>query len=109
MRTHVDLTCDDGSLLTPCTCPECGRKCLTTHHLRGHMQRRHFPKVKKKSNVLDQKYGYLFGEMDGFKITVKPVIIECPVLFIGAAYMYIFLHPIKSFCSYVWAIDTLLH
>ncbi|XP_018668257.2 zinc finger protein 38 isoform X2 [Ciona intestinalis] len=66
MRAHIDSKADSpvASQLNPCNCPECGKRCLTTHHLRGHMQRKHFAKNKNRSEDLRSKYGYLFNDLD---------------------------------------------
>ncbi|CAK8675679.1 unnamed protein product [Clavelina lepadiformis] len=63
MRSHIDskVNSPDTAHLNPCNCPECGKRCLTAHHLRGHMQRKHFAKNKKQSGSLVKKYGHLFG------------------------------------------------
>jgi len=64
MRSHIDSTVENpyASHLNPCNCPECGKRCLTAHHLKGHLQRKHLAKNKKPSEKLMEKYGYLFGE-----------------------------------------------
>nr|CAB3265135.1 ZF(C2H2)-38 zinc finger protein 38 [Phallusia mammillata] len=68
MRSHVDskVQTSDTSHLNPCNCPECGKKCLTAHHLRGHMQRKHFAKNNEQSEKLVRKYSHLFERPDGF-------------------------------------------
>lgn len=61
MRTHLqpDDNNHDFEHLKPCHCPECGKKCLTAHHLRGHMQRKHFAKNKQNYGQFLMKYKHL--------------------------------------------------
>lgn len=61
MRSHLrpDDSNPDLNHLKPCCCPECGKKCLTAHHLRGHMQRKHFAKNKQNYGQFLMKYRHL--------------------------------------------------
>lgn len=61
MRTHLQWNEENHEFnpLKPCFCPECGKRCLTAHHLRGHMQRKHFAKNKQNYSEFLAKYGHL--------------------------------------------------
>ncbi|XP_039261337.2 uncharacterized protein LOC120337574 [Styela clava] len=61
MRTHLQPSDENQEFnpLKPCNCPECGKRCLTAHHLRGHMQRKHFAKNKQNYTQFILKYGHL--------------------------------------------------
>uniref|UniRef100_H2YAA0 C2H2-type domain-containing protein n=1 Tax=Ciona savignyi TaxID=51511 RepID=H2YAA0_CIOSA len=72
MRTHIDTKANSpvASQLSPCNCPECGKRCLTSHHLRGHLQRKHFAKNKKRSDDMFSKYGHLFSNLEQTEMTL---------------------------------------
>lgn len=61
MRSHLQPNdgSEDFDHLKPCNCPECGKRCLTAHHLRGHMQRKHFAKNKQNYGQFLMKYRHL--------------------------------------------------
>ena len=71
MRSHVEVADTDSvdkSNPNFCNCPECGKRCLTIDHLRGHLQRKHYPKSKNGSDAMAVKYGHVFNGIERSEI-----------------------------------------